>query len=56
MYTLTQNSFNELIKQLNFDEKINHITNSACLRLLGQNNMNVTGLAGILHNSTIRFN
>lgn len=47
MYTLSQNSFKEIIKQMNFSEKIDHFTNLTCMKLLGQNNSRVTGLAGI---------
>jgi hypothetical protein len=53
MFTLTQNSFKELIMQMSFDEKIDHLTNLACLKLLGQSNMKVTGLAGFFYSSFI---
>ena len=46
-YTLTQNNLNELISQRHLDETIDHFSNLACLKLLGQNNRKVTGLAGI---------
>jgi len=47
MYTLSQNNFKEIIKQMNFSEKIDHFSNLTCMKLLGQNNRRVTGLAGI---------